>query len=162
MLDFEVQRSSRRCAKTEREFAPGEAFYSVLMRDGAEIVRQDFCEQAWEGPPEESLGWWKTSMPTPDARKMHWAPNDVILHYFEQLEGREDKEDVRYVLALLMLRRKIARLQQAETDEHGREVLVMFCPRNENEYRAAVTPPSAERIEAVQAELGHLLFGDAA
>ena len=35
MLDFEVQRCTRRCAATDRELKPGETFYSTLVVVGA-------------------------------------------------------------------------------------------------------------------------------
>src|SRR5687767_197677 len=107
MLDFEVERCARRCAKTDREFQPGETYYSALVPRGSGVARLDFSAEAWEGPPEGSLGWWQARLPEPHGNKMHWAPNDVMLHYFEQLDGVADQADVRYVLALLMVRRRV-------------------------------------------------------
>jgi len=162
MLDFDVQRSTRRCAKTDRELKPGEMFYSVLLPKGGDVVRSDFCEEAWEGPPAEAVGWWKSQLPKPNSQKMHWAPNDVMLFYFEQLEQQPEKADVRYVLALLLVRRRIVRLEETETDESGREVMVLFCPRNENQYRVVTANPDKERIVTIQQELAQLLLADAA
>ena len=133
MIDFEVQRCTRRCHATDRELKPEEHFYSVLVADGADVVRRDYSESAWEGPPEEALGWWKSQMPSADGNKVNWAPNDVMLHYFAQLDGVAEKADVRYVLALLMVRRRILRLEESETDEQGREVLVLSSSRNEEQ-----------------------------
>ena len=162
MLDFEVQRCTRRCATTDRELQPGETFYSVLQVEGAAVVRSDYCDEAWQGPPDEVLGWWRSQMPSPSAKKLHWAPNDVMLHYFEQLENQPQKQDVRYVLALLMIRRRVVRLEDTEDLGDDRELMVIFCPRNENEYKVSVVPPTEERINEIQKELAELLFADAA
>ena len=159
MLDFEIQRCARKCAKTEREFQAGETFYSVLVSEGAEVVRRDYAQEAWEGPPEDSLGGWKCQLPETNAKKAHWAPNDVMLDYFERLQGQSDQEDVRYILALLMARRRIVRLEETEHDESGREVLVLFCPRTEAEHRVPVVMPDPERAKKIQDELVQLLFG---
>jgi hypothetical protein len=161
MLEFEVQRCTRRCAKSDRELQPGEAFFSVLVPQGASVVRLDFAVDAWEGPPEGALGWWQSRLPEANAHKMHWAPNDVMLHYFEELEGRPDQADARYVLALLMVRRRILRLEATETDDGGGETLVLFCSRNDTEYRLAATMPSAERAAEIQNELAKLLYSEA-
>ena len=158
MLDFEVQRFPRRCCKTDRQFAPGDTFYSALVAKGADVIRQDFSEQAWSGPPEGTIGWWKSQMPDVHASRMHWAPNDVILHYFEQLEGNAEKADMRYVLALLMIRRRIVRLEETETDDQHGELFVLYCPRNEREYRVPVVVPPEPRIGEIQNELAELLF----
>ena len=101
-------------------------------------------------------------MPAPSAKKLHWAPNDVMLHYFEQLENQPQKQDVRYVLALLMIRRRVFRLEDTEDLGDDRELMVIFCPRNENEYKVSVVPPTEERINEIQKELAELLFADAA
>ena len=60
-MDFEVQRFTRRCAATDRELAPGELFYSVLLAEGAEVVRHDYAAEAWNGPTVRAApGWWKS------------------------------------------------------------------------------------------------------
>ena len=158
MLDFEIQRCARKCAKTDREFQTGETFYSVLISEGAEIVRRDYSQEAWDGPPENALGWWKCQLPESNAKKAHWAPNDVMLDYFERLQGQAEQEDVRYILALLMARRRIVRVEETEHDDSGREVLVLFCPRTEAEHRVAVVMPDEVRARKIQDELVQLLF----
>ena len=162
MIDFEIQRCTRRCAATERELLPEEIFYSVLVSEGSEVVRHDYCEEAWTEPPEGAVGWWKSQMPAANANKMHWAPNDVMLHYFQELEDNPAKADVRFILALLLIRRRIVRLDDRETDEEGRELMVVFCPKNETEYKVATVPPTGTRINEIQEELARLLFADAA
>ncbi len=162
MLDFEIQRFTRRCSQSDRELQPGDVFYSVLLAEGAAVVRRDYWAQAWEGPPPNAIGVWKSQVPDMHSKKMHWAPNDVILHYFEQLESQPLKADMRYVLGLLMIRRRIVRLEDTETDEHGQEFYVLYCPRNEREYRVAVVSPTEPRIGEIQHELAELLFADSA
>jgi len=162
IMDFELQRCTRRCAATERELQPDEVFYSVLSAEGAAVTRHDYCEAAWEGPPDEALGWWKSRMPDPQSTRMHWAPNDVMLHYFEKLEDQPDQQDVRYILSLLMIRRRILRLEDTERGDVGSEVLVVYCPRKEAEFRVPVVEPEQQRIYEVQEELARLLFGSAA
>lgn len=158
MFDFELARFTRHCRASGRELTPGEAFYSVLVPEGAEVVRHDYAADAWEGPPEKALGWWKSHVPQPHARKANVAPSEVMLQYFQELEGRPDKEDERYVLALLMIRRRVLRQERTEPDDAGREVAVLYCSRNETEYRTPVVVPTLERAAAIQEELIRLLY----
>lgn len=157
-MDFDVQRCTRRCAETDHEFQPGEEFYSVLIATGSEITRQDYSISAWQGPPDNSIGWWKSQMPDINERKLHWAPNDVMLHYFEQLEGQTNAADTRYVLALLMVRRRILKIEETQQNDQGQEMLVVYCSKNENEYQVPVAQPRAERVQQIQDELAKLLF----
>jgi hypothetical protein len=160
MTDFEVQRCSRKCAKTERELQPGETFYSALVPepDSAGLRRIDFAGDAWVDPPEGTIAWWKSQIPGAGNKRAHWAPNDVILEYFQLLDGDPTKVDVRYVLALLMVRRRIARWEDTEADERGQEIMILYCPRQELEFRVAVQVPSAARIAEIEEELSRLLI----
>ena len=157
-MDYEIQRFTRHCAKTGRELKPGEIFFSTLAAEGARVVRQDFAADAWQGPPEGVLGWWKSQVPTESAHKVHWAPNDVMLELLEQWEHDPTKLDSRYVLSLLLVRRRVLRLEETETTETGEEVTVLFCPRREATYRVASVLPDNQRAAEIQEELGRLLF----
>jgi hypothetical protein len=161
VLDFDVQRCTRRCAAQDRELAPGEMFYSALVQRGADVARQDFSADAWQGPPEGTLGWWKSQMPdAAGGKKAALAPSEVLLQYFEQLEGDASRHDLRYVLALLMIRRRIMRLEETERDEAGQEVLMLSCSRNDAEYRIPAVMPSDTRAAEIQAELEGLLYSE--
>ncbi len=160
-MDFQVQRCTRQCAESQRQFEPEEIFYSVLIIEGSDVVRYDYAAEAWRGPPEGVLGWWKSQMPSRDARKLNWAPNDVMLHLFEELEQQPEHRDMRYVLTLLLVRRRVMRLEEQEVDESGQEWMVVYCPKKEATWQVPVETPTAERTEAIQEELAKLLFADA-
>ncbi len=55
-------------------------------------------------------------MPTREARHAQLAPSDVLLEFFVGLANHRQQSDLRYVLALLMIRRRILRLEETETD----------------------------------------------
>ena len=161
-MDFDVQRFTRHCAASGRELAPGEEFFTALVVEGADVRRLDYALDAWQGPPEGALGWWKSRVPTPDARRPRLAPNDVLMELFLGLEGVADKEDMRLVMALLLVRRRVLRLEERETDASGREVLVLHYPREDVTYRVAGVMPSESRAQEIQYELSRLLFAGAA
>ncbi len=161
-MDFEAPRFTRHCAVTGKELAAGEEFYSVLIAEGAELVRRDYSAQAWQGPPEGAIGSWKSKVPGPNTRRMHWAPNDVMLHLFDELELQPERQDMRYVLALLLLRRRVFRMEGEEQDAQGRGLLVLYCPRREATYKVPVVVPEDPRIQEIQGELARLLFAHAA
>jgi hypothetical protein len=158
MLDFEISKFTRQCCATGRELLPGELFYSVLVPEGSAVVRRDYSADAWPGPPEKTLGWWKSHVPEANAKKLHLAPSEVMLQYFEQLLEEPLLADERYVLALLMIRKRVVRQEQIETDAAGQETVVMHCALNDREYRTAVVIPTPERAQAIQEKLGNLLY----
>ena len=163
-LDFEIQRSTRRCAATDRPLEPGEVCYSVLEVRGADIVRKDYAASAWTAPPAEAFGWWKSRVPEPHAKKIKLAPNEVLLELFDQLAERPECEDMRYVLALLLVRRRVLRLDgpalgaAKPSSAANVQTMTVFCPLREASYDVTAVMPSDERIDEIQQQLGELLI----
>ena len=62
MIDYDIQRCSRRCAASDRELHNGEVCYSVLVPEGGQVVRRDYSAEGWPGPPEGAIGWWKSAV----------------------------------------------------------------------------------------------------
>lgn len=157
MLDFEVHRSSRRCAASDRELKPGELFYSVLVPQGGTVTRLDYSREAWTGPPDQAIGWWQARVPDQHAPRIQWAPNTVMLQYFEQLIATPDQQGAAYVLALLLIRRRILRQEEVETDDQGQEWLKVFSPRSETHYRIPAVLPEPEQAQRIQDTIVNLL-----
>jgi hypothetical protein len=157
-MDYEVGRSTRNCTATGREIQPGETFYSTLTVQGADVLRQDYSSEGWLGPPDGVLGWWQSTMPARDARRQSWAPSDVMLDLLEDLAAQAERLDMRYVLSLLLIRRRVVRLEDTEHDDQGREVSLLYCPRRDVTYRVLTVIPGDERSKAIQQELSKLLL----
>jgi len=160
-MDYEVQRCTRHCAASGRPLNEGEEFFSVLVVEGADVRRYDYAVEAWQGAPAGALGWWKSRIPSREAKKTQLAPGEVLLQLFTELEGVVEKQDMRYVLSLLLVRRRILRLEETEHDQAGREVLVLYSPRDETMHRVAVVMPGEVRTVQIQQELEGLLFAGA-
>lgn len=156
VLDFDVQKFTRVCAETGREFQPGEDFYAYLIREGGQTVRRDVCKEAWTGPPENCNAWWKSSVPDLHSKKKHWAPDDVLLHYFQETEDKPDEQDVRYLLTLLFIRRRLFKLVDSVHEESG-ESLMVTCARNDSEHTVSVVELTQERASEIQVLFSKLM-----
>ncbi len=156
-MEYELQHGSRCCSASGREFAPGETYYSVLIDDGVELKRLDYAADAWPGPPENAVGWWKSEVPDRHAAKKHWAPNDVMLDFWDQLAEEPEKQDMRYVLTLLLIRRRVFRWEEEKFDPQGRQWVAVYCPRREATYQVLIVIPDPSRADRIQEELAALL-----
>jgi len=167
LLDFEVQRLTRRCAATERALAPGDECFSVLQVEGADVIRKDFSREGWNGPPDIAFAWWKSRIPEPAAKKIKLAPNDVLLQLFDQLAEQPMHEDMRYVLTLLLVRRRVFRLETPPEPLNGMtdsaasqptDIMCVYCSKREASYQVPAMMPSDERIDEIQQQLSDLLI----
>jgi len=141
----------RRCCKTGRELKPGETFYAALVRTDQGLQRLDYAPEAWSGPPENAIGYWKGRVPAAGGRKPRRRLDDqTAMELFEQLAAEDDNPRtplLRYLLALHLMRRRILRLVRIEprgahdyirlrhTREKTREWLV-WCPALEEKELA--------------------------
>jgi len=170
LLDFEVQRSSRRCASTDLPLEPGDVCYSVLELRGADVIRKDFSSAAWTDPPREAFAWWRTRIPEPAAKKIKLAPNDVLLELFDQLADDPAHHDMRYVLALLLVRRRVFRLEApadalVDNSDVGsamsNDMMSVYCTKRDTSYEVPAIMPDSARIDEIQQQLSDLLIAGA-
>jgi hypothetical protein len=80
-----------------------------------------------------------------------------MLNYFERLAEDPSAEDARYVLALLLVRRRVLRVEGTEKDALGRVTLLLHSSRSESQYHVAEVVPTPERATAIQQQLAELL-----
>lgn len=109
-FEYKLGRCSRQCYVEKRALADGEWYYSVVLDSEDEFVRRDYSAGAWQGPPEGAIGFWKCRMPAGDEKKTVLAPKAVLIDLLRQLGSFPEKAKTRYLLALMMVRRKIVKL----------------------------------------------------
>ena len=163
-MDFDVRKTNRRCSATERELKPGETFYSVLLEDPQGMRRVDFCEEAWSGPPEDCVGWWKTSIPEIKSDRVYWAPVNIRLAYFEQLLSGDsptpENQNTAYVLALLLVRQRILQLSDTTNDEKQDQPPTLTLHREKKTYHVPVCDLNDQQVALIQQQLADHLFLD--
>ena len=159
LLDFEVRSCSRSCIVTGKTLEPGDVYFSVLEVQQAETVRRDYCAEAWPGTPVECLGWWRSRVPMKN-EKPRLAPTDVMLNLFVALADQPDEVQFRYLLGLLLIRRRVLRREESTRNQTGREVLTLYAPRRDQRYELVVDEPNPQQAERIQQRMIDLLYGD--
>lgn len=159
MIDYEISRCTRRCYQTGRELRPGEVVYSLLLSDGKEIVRKDCSLEAWTGPPEDAIGWWKTQLPKPDNAAPRMAPPLIIAQRFDQLVANAADPQLLTVMALLMIRKRILKEDEASL-ERKNATWRLHCQLTEQTYEVPRVDVEPRRVLPLQEVLLELLYGD--
>lgn len=158
--EYKVSRCSRQCHQLKRPLKAGEWYYSVVLEAGDEFERRDYSAEAWEGPPEGAIGVWKTRMPTADERKLVLAPKEVLIDLLRQLAELPERAKTRYLLALMLLRRKIVAHVAAE-GQADQQVLSVKIPTDGSVIDIPVCDIGRNESEKLLEELNELLYCDA-
>ncbi|HBT76055.1 MAG TPA: hypothetical protein DEB39_03830 [Planctomycetaceae bacterium] len=128
-----------------------------MLFDEEQLRRVDFCAEVWmserDKQTQNRIGWWKSRVPPPNEKKLKLAPNDVLLALFDQLSERLDQPELRYVLTLLLIRRRLFRI---EKEQDG--TLTVYCGKRDTVYDIPAVLPEGEEIDAVQNYLSEMLY----
>ena len=127
------------------------------------LTRRDYSLEAWEKhPPEKYSACWRARVPLPTAapRRSREAINDVLLEMFDQLRNQYDAPDKLYILSLLLVRRRVMRLEES-FDKNAEETLRLYSQNRDEYYQIPVVPPTPERQAEIQTELTEVLTGNA-
>ena len=77
-MDYQLKPLGKTCSKSGAKLLPGDVCYSAVVAKGNEWERIDFSREAWQGPPEDALGYWRTKVP-PQAEPRRRLDPDAIL-----------------------------------------------------------------------------------
>lgn len=159
MTDYEIQGPTRTCAATGRDLKPGERFHAVLIEQEGKLVRVDYAAESWPGPPADAVAHWTGRVPTADKPRRPVVNDEVLIGCFDRLKGSTDPDGLnfRYVAALLLMRRKRLKFEDATRDEGGRDVLLLKDARTGSIHTVADPRLTEDQIEAVQTEVFRVL-----
>ena len=161
--EWEFSRSSGHCAVTGRALAEGESYYAVLFETPQGFERRDHAADAWAGPPEGHFCYWRARVPVKN-RQSGPVPVDheLLTQFFLKLEESdcEVRQQFRFVLALLLMRKRILRLDKAER-EGEREYWIMRLVSDQSEHRVLNPKLGEEEVQRLSQQLTAILSGDA-
>ena len=162
-MDLKIHRPQAACSLTGRPFVAGEPLYSALVRGSSGLERVDVAADAWSGPPERTLAWWRSAFPAAPLGGAVLAPPEVLLDVFEELEGRAEDEPLRFLLALQLVRRRILRIVDDVPGATGADDLLLTCRKRDREYRVRAVPVEEAAAAGLEERLSALLWsGEAA
>lgn len=158
MIDYPIEVDTRRCTVTGRELQPGERFYGVLVEEEGKLIRKDYAADCWQGPPERAFSFWAGRVPPRETNRRPKIDDELLFDCFRRLDNPEDEGRVqfRFVVALLLMRRKRLRFEEAISHEDG-EVLRLRDGRTRELYDVMNPRLDDEQIQTVQDEVLHVL-----
>jgi hypothetical protein len=158
--EWRIHRREVLCGQCQKPFGEGEALYSLLFLDPERLRREDRCGSCFADPGAgEGVLFWRTRHATDRARRLA-VDFDAIEELFLALESRKEPRcmELRYLLALLLLRKKRLKLVGVRRAETG-ETMCVRRPRRTEEFEVGVYELDGERALSLKADLARIFEG---
>jgi len=133
--EWNIQARALQCAKTGQPFEKGEAIFSALYWKDGQYQRVDLCAAAWQERNEniEPLSAWQTEFvppppPEPEALKKDDAESLLRRLIAENAPGTRN---ARYILALMLERKKVLRQIERQKQESASVLVYEHIPSSE-------------------------------
>ncbi|MCE0484879.1 MAG: hypothetical protein LV479_11655 [Methylacidiphilales bacterium] len=158
--EWNIQPRALQCAATGKAFEKGERVFSALYwRDGV-YARVDLSADAWQARNEniEPLSAWQTDFvpaPPPEPETLRKDDAESLLRRL-MAEGAPATRNARYILALMLERKKVLRQIERQRNENVSVLVYEHLPSGEVWL---IDDPGLKlnELQAVQEEVAHLL-----
>jgi len=159
--DWEMPRRGDACTACQKTFEPGDALQAYLFDSPEGYQRRDYCPKCT--PPDKTfaIGSWATRRPMPVEKKKQAFDRAAILQLFMALadEDAPEKVQLRFVIALLLWRKKMLKLDGAD-DRDGREVWRYLVPKTDQRCDVERPDLDEEQLERLGLQLETLISGE--
>jgi hypothetical protein len=164
LQEWTIQSRNHQCGKTGHPFVEGEYFHTLLFLENGAYRREDLCDDAFkergENEPEPFSAWRAKYIPppavAPEAVTKQTA-EDLLRHYME--EGAEEHMNLRYILALMLERKRI--LKEIEVKRGGDGSITRIYVHGKSGEVFIIPDPQLKlsQVAEVQMQVADLLGG---
>jgi hypothetical protein len=170
--DYNITKTTGHCTVCGREMQPGEEFVATVREAPEEaeeqFVRRDYCLACWPAAPDQEpgdpalLGTWRSQIPQPRGKKRTFVDEDLLVQFFERLEGAAEpvKVQFRFVLALILMRKKRLVYDRSEPRPDGCDAWTMHFRGSDDRCEVIDPHLDEDQIAEVSQQLGEILEGE--
>ncbi len=159
---YKITPATGSCCKCTREFGQGQDFVAAVREQGEEFQRDDYCTECWsslENGDKKYFAAWQAKMPQREEKKKLFVDDEVLSNFFVRLGEQPERVSFRFVLALVLMRKKIL-VYEALDKKDGRDVWLMRFRGDKKQYEVIDPHMTEEKISQVSRQLGQILAGE--
>jgi hypothetical protein len=160
LSEWEIKARSRYCARTHEAFDDGATIYTLLFRDRAGFRREDISENEWQQIKESvaPFSFWKSKFQAPPPAPPEAMPKESVEELLRRLvsEDLPEQLNARYVLALLLERKRTLKQVDTRESEEGR-ILVYEHAKTGEAFIILDPLLRLDELDSVQQEIYSLL-----
>lgn len=167
ILDWKIRKTEARCDLTETPFVDGQEFYTCIFDDPESdgFLRRDYAVESWRKIRDEQdpppFSFWKSTYKAPAAEPVKKVDDHSVEGMLRRFAEENDPrtENARYILALMLERKKTLVPTDAKETENSR---LLFYEHTETGEVFVVADPGLklDEITSVQAEVSELLAAE--
>jgi len=164
--DYNISKTAGACFACGKEFDDGQDFMATVAESEQEIQREDYCLECWQSLAEEKqtglLGIWRSCAVAAEEKRKLFVGDELLTSFFERLNEADSEAKIafRFVLALVLMRKKLLVYDHTASLEDGTEVWKMHF-KGSNQSHSVIDPKMDEdKIREVSSQLGQILEGE--
>lgn len=157
--EWNMPRRSERCVGCDAPFEIGQTIRAYLFDTAEGYARRDFCLECAPDAAGEAVAAWRTRRPEPSQPKNAPFDRAATLNFFRRLDEDDEqpeKQQFRFVLALLLWRKKALTFDRTEFDG-DMEWWHFSEPKDAAQYRVRKPQLDETQVEQLSAQLEALL-----
>jgi len=159
--EWEIKGRSHCCTATGHAFADGEYFYTLLHLERGQFRREDLCEEAFRQRDQKKPAYslWRTKFETPPPlppEPLGKQTAESLLRKY-MAEPGEELANVRFILALMLERKRILKPVEVREEEDGKRLHLYLHAKTGELFLIPDPQLHLDQIETVQTEVAGLL-----
>ena len=156
--EWAIKHRADKCAATQRPFAPGEYFYTLLFHDADGYRREDLSEEGWANRNEniQPFSFWKTRYEPLPAEPEPLAKENAEQLFRRLIASENPPANACYVLAAMLERKRVLKQIKTENAEKGR-ILIYEHGATGDAFIVSDPGLRLDELESVQNEVAQLL-----
>jgi len=169
MAAWSIEKRVPSCGACEHEFADGEALWSMLAVGEEGLARRDRCAVCrTDDELDEALFWWRTHHREAKGKGLQLDLEAIEAlfvalgeHEKAQDEAGERLRQLRYLMCLILLRKRRVKVVKVAREWQGREAEFFLCkrPRRDEQLAVEVFDFDAETMDALREDLQRIFEG---
>lgn len=163
MIDWNLQSRAHACQTCEQPFADQQPYHTLLFDEVAGYRRHDVCEACWMAKfasvPHQHLSHWKGVYEAPPAEAPEPIQHETAESLLRKLVEANDPAHAaaRYILAVMLERKRILKVKDQIKQDDGRRVFVYEHSGNGDVFTILDPALQLQQLDAVQREVSELL-----
>jgi hypothetical protein len=160
MTEWDIQSRGNACTVCQRPFADKEAYHTLLSIDASGYQRRDLCGGCYASAPRDGvLSYWQGEYKVPPPPPPEPIQKETAETLLRKLVESTDPAHAatRYILAVMLERKRILKHRDTVREENGAELLVYEHARSGESFTIPDPHLRLDELTQVQEEVAALL-----